>query len=109
MSMHFEIDPQNDKKATKQDDGKPRFDLIPPECLLELAKLYEVALHKYPADNWKGLDDDRIFAAMSRHLNAWHRGEIVDSDDGQFHMTAVAWGAFGILWKYLQRQTDENH
>lgn len=84
--------------ARKDDDGKARYDLIPPEALEILAALYATGAKKYDARNWeKGMDWSRCYAAMMRHAWAWMRGENYDRQDGQHHMASVAWYAFTLL------------
>jgi hypothetical protein len=70
MSAH-DTDP-----GRKDDTGKPRMDLIPPEALEALAEVLTIGAARYGARNWeKGITWGRCFAAMMRHLWAWMRGE----------------------------------
>jgi len=86
-------------EARKNDEGKLRYSLIPPECLEELARVYTIGAEKYGAHNWqKRLEIDRIMDAFMRHFEARRKGEIIDPEDGQLHMAAIAWGAFAIMW-----------
>lgn len=74
--------------GVKWDGGKPRFDLIPAEIELEVAKVLTVGATKYAPDNWKKVPGGkwRYIAAMRRHISAYQRGEINDPDDGLHHM-----------------------
>ena len=82
----------------KDDGGKLRYDLIPPEALEELARVYTIGAAKYADRNWElGLAWGRVFAAMMRHAWAWWRGETFDPVDGQYHLSSVAWCAFALL------------
>lgn len=94
--------------ATKDDEGKVRYDLIPPEALHELARVYTIGANKYGAHNWRkgGLSTGRVFAAMMRHAWAWLRGERTDPEDGQHHLASVAWGAFTLMM--LERTDDDD-
>lgn len=89
--------------AVKFDGDKPRFDLLPPEALVELAKLYSFGAKKYADRNWeKGFRYGRTFAAMMRHAWAWFGAKLVgedgiDPDSGQSHMVSVAWNAFALI------------
>lgn len=86
-------------KAVKFDTGKLRFDLIPPECTKELARVYTIGANKYGDDNWRqGMEWKRIVGALERHLNAWKLGERYDQTDGQEHLASVAWCAFSLLY-----------
>lgn len=85
-------------KAIKNDTGKLRFDLLPPEALEAVAEVYTIGAKKYADRNWeKGLSWGRVFAALMRHAWAWMRGETFDQVDGQRHMASVAWCALALL------------
>ena len=84
--------------GVKFDADKVRYDLIPPDALHELAKVYTLGAKKYEDDNWlKGMKWRRVFGAMMRHSWAWFRGEANDPDDGQPHLASVAWCALALL------------
>lgn len=86
-------------EGTKHDSGKLRFDLIPTYPLEELARVYTIGAKKYDDHNWrKGILYSRIFAAMMRHAWAWWRGSVHDPEDGQHHLSSVAWCAFTLMW-----------
>src|ERR1700743_3800130 len=90
--------------AVKDDKGKPRFDLIPPEALFSVAEVFEIGSRKYDARNWeKGLSWGRVFAAMMRHAWKFWRGERYDEEDGQEHMASVIWCAM-VLLTYQHRK-----
>ena len=75
----------------KADAGKLRMDLLPPKALAEVAKVLGVGAVKYAPNNWIKCDAwSRYFAALQRHLNAWHAGEDCDSDDGLPHLSHAA-------------------
>lgn len=94
--------------AKKNDQGKLRYDLIPPESLRELARVYTIGAHKYADDNWKnGLDRRRIEAALFRHFEASRAGEVFDPEDGQRHLASVAWCAFALMWYDMQAEQDD--
>lgn len=73
--------------ATKHDDGKPRYDLVPWEAVEGIAVAMTAGAKKYGERNWeKGLSWGRLFAATLRHLVAWIRGQNVDPTDGKHHL-----------------------
>lgn len=81
----------------KADDGKPRFDLIPPEAMIALADLYRIGAEKYADRNWeRGMTWGRMFRAMMSHAWKWWMGEEHDPVDGQHHLTSVAWCAIAL-------------
>lgn len=62
----------------KNDDGKARLDLVPLECLIPMARVREFALKKYGAggiEAWKQISDERLMAALLRHLVAAQKGK----------------------------------
>lgn len=80
--------------AVKFDQGKLRYDLIPPDALEAEAEVYTIGAHKYGDNNYlKGMNWSRVIAALQRHLKAWEKGEIHDPVDGQFHLASVSWCA----------------
>ena len=52
--------------------GKGRYDLIPPEPLRRIAKVYERGAEGYGDRNWeKGIPFSRLFDSAVRHLQEW--------------------------------------
>lgn len=95
--------------ARKNDEGKLRYDLIPPEPLRELARVYTIGAKKYADNNWKnGLARHRVEAALMRHFEAFRSGETHDPEDGQMHLASVAWCAFTLMWYAMQEATPKS-
>ena len=95
--------------AVKYDHGKARYDLIPPEALDGLARLYGMGAGKYEDRNWeKGMCWSRVFSAMMRHAWKWWRGKEYDQDDGQHHLLSVMWCAMTLYTYFVRRSgTDD--
>lgn len=92
-------------EGRKDDFGKLRYDLIPPDALAELARVYTVGAAKYSPRNWEqGISFGRVFAALMRHTWAWWRGEENDPDDGLPHMAHAAWNCMTLLAFSLRRK-----
>lgn len=73
--------------GTKRDEGKLRLDLIPPEVEEALAKVLTFGAEKYNEENWKkGIQYKRVYGAIKRHLLAWRKGEMLDSESGMPHL-----------------------
>lgn len=90
------------KGGFKSDVGKPRIGLIPPDVLIELAKLYTIGAEKYSPNNWRlGMDFERVYSAMQRHALKWWNGEELDPVDGQHHLDSVIWGAVALRYYML--------
>jgi hypothetical protein len=104
--------------GVKYDGQKLRMDLIPPEAIEALARIYTYGCNGKPAAaefpgkakpyaerNWeKGMDWGRVFAALNRHLWAWWRGEEVDPESGFPHIEHALWNA-AALATYRLRKT----
>lgn len=94
------------KGGTKFDLGKLRFDCLPVEALEAVVWNFSQGAIKYGADNWRlGLSYRRCFAAMQRHAWAWFRGETHDQEDGQHHLSAVAF--YALVLMQLEREQPE--
>ena len=96
--------------AVKHDDGKPRWDLLPPELMEQTALVLGFGAHKYGNRNWeKGMSWGRPFAALMRHMWAWWRQENggKDAETGYSHLAHAAC-CLAFLIAYEQRQTGED-
>ena len=92
--------PRGPSVAAKRDAGKLRYDLIPAWPLAGLAGVYTIGANKYGDDNYLkggGLNWNRVVGAMLRHIAAWRMGESHDVEDGQHHLSSVAWCAFTLM------------
>lgn len=84
-------EPSSASGFKKFDEGKPRFGLIPPAALLEIARVFTHGAEKYGAGNYlKGADWSRYYDAAQRHLNAWARREDNDPETGISHLAHAA-------------------
>ena len=102
-------------EARKEDQGKVRIELIPPEFILGTATVLTFGAAKYEARNWeKGMSWGRVFGAMMRHMWAWWGGKgpstinfvFGESDDetGYSHLWHAAC-CLAFLMAYEQRNT----
>lgn len=79
--------------------GKGRFDLIPPESMMRIARWYEQGSEKYGDRNWeKGIPVSRCLSAAFRHLYKYLAGW-----DDEDHLAAVAWNVMAIMWFEARR------
>ena len=96
--------------ARNYDEGKVRFELIPPDALTEVAKVFTYGAAKYTTPehdgsrNWElpGLSEERHLGSLLRHIIADWSGEKIDPESGQSHMAMVATRALMILHKRLE-------
>ena len=92
-------------QGRKDDAGKLRFDLIPPEVLTALAEVLTPGAVRYGERSWEaGIAPGRIHAALMRHLVAWQMGEALDPDSGLSHLKHVLCNA-AFLVTYESRGT----
>ncbi|WP_375675151.1 dATP/dGTP diphosphohydrolase domain-containing protein [Bartonella sp. CL100XZDX] len=78
-------------EAHKNDDDKPRIELIPPLALIEIGKVLEFGAKKYGANNWRnGMHWSRFHGAALRHLLAWFGGEHKDAESDLSHLAHAA-------------------
>lgn len=92
-------------EGKKYDQGKLQFDLIPFECLDELAKILTYGAVKYGRPSgWESVPDmeNRYFAALMRHLSAYRQGEVFDDESGHRHLSHALCNVVFIPWKQLQ-------
>lgn len=84
-------------EARKDDAAKPRVDLLPPEALLEVARVLGFGADKYGAENWRGVEAQRYYAAALRHLFAWKLGAPTDTESGLPHLAHAACSVLFML------------
>lgn len=89
--------------GTKNDEGKPRMDLLPMDALLEIAKTLTFGAKQYGDRNWeKGIDIQRLRAAELRHDAAHEMGQEFDEESGLPHKAHKACDALMELSLYLR-------
>jgi hypothetical protein len=71
----------------KFDHDKPRYDLLPPVAIDEMAKVMTFGAKKYEPNSWRNVAnaESRYLAAALRHAFAIARGEINDPETGLPH------------------------
>tara|TARA_R110000868_G_scaffold384978_1_gene652681 strand:- start:357 stop:824 length:468 start_codon:yes stop_codon:yes gene_type:complete len=97
-------------EGVKHDEGKARYDLIPPELEEAIAMVLSFGAAKYgDARNWeKGMRWGRPYAAMRRHMAAWWKGEDRDAESGMPHTWhAASCLAFIVAFEARGSGTDD--
>ena len=80
-----------ENKATRHNEGKPRIGLVPPELMVEVAKVLTFGAKKYDDNNWKkGLPDENCLSSCLRHITSYMAGEEFDSESGLPHLAHAA-------------------
>lgn len=93
---------KQDKKFIKFDDGKRRYELLPPRELAQVVDILMLGANKYGKDNWKKMDDegaDRIVGAVYRHFEAWRQGDKIDKESGENHLAHAITNLLFLLWR----------
>lgn len=71
----------------KADEGKAPWGLLPYDAIGGIVKVLAFGAKKYAPRNWEvGMDWNRPFDALMRHLTAWWAGDKCDSDTGYSHL-----------------------
>src|SRR3990167_2452104 len=71
----------------KDDDNKPRFDLLPFDALRAVATVLTFGAAKYEDRNWeKGMKWGRLAAATLRHIGSWMCGYDYDEESKLHHL-----------------------
>lgn len=95
--------------AVKHDDGKPRYDLVPPFALEEVAKVFAFGAKKYTDENWrKGLEWKRLARATIGHTYLWLRGEDLDPESGLSHLAHAACSVLMLLESTMLKLGTDN-
>jgi len=87
-------------KGVQYDEGKLRFDLVPPDGEKELVKVYTFGGSggKYEDHNWElGMEWSRCIASLKRHFNDFELGDDYDDESKLLHMAHVTWRAMQLL------------
>lgn len=92
----------------KDDRGKVRMELIPPELLVAVGDVLTFGAEKYADRNWEhGLKWSRPFGALMRHMWAWWGGEQKDPETGRSHLWHAAC-CIAFLVAYEERGDGED-
>jgi len=98
-----------DGKGLRFSKGKVRWDLLPPDALLEVAKVYTKGAEKYAARNWeRGMKWGECLRALKSHLNKWELGQANDDEYPElYNMAMVVWNGLALL-SYELRKIGED-
>lgn len=94
----------------KHDSGKVLWSCLSRGCayaLNQVAKVLTFGAKKYRRDTWRTLVDaeTRYEDALDRHINAWKRGEDVDSESGLGHLEHAVCNLLFLIELVHSRQT----
>ena len=76
-----------DPSGIKNDSGKLRFELLPPEAIEQIVHVLTKGAEKYVQRNWeKGISYGRVYGALQRHLNEFWKGNNLDPEWDIHHL-----------------------
>ena len=79
LNPSWSVDPN---EGRKDDGGKDRIELVPPELIFAVARVLTFGAQKYADRNWeKGMSWGRVFGALMRHMWAWWGGKAPTSEN----------------------------
>jgi hypothetical protein len=82
----------------RKEESEARFDLIPPDALTELARVYGKGAQKYEPGNWlKGYPFHLSIAALERHVQKFKAGEDYDPESGLHHLAHATFHCFALV------------
>ena len=88
--------------------GKPRVELLVPESLIEVSRVWEFGAKKYGDHNWKkGLPVMSIIGCMFRHLLGIMKGEDIDPESGCMHAAHIICNADMLIYFFKRNRYKE--
>lgn len=100
--MQYELKKCQDQTGMKNDklDDKTRWELMPLDCLEDIARVYTEGAKKYGENTWQYLDNgyQRYKAALLRHLWEFEKGNEIDPETGCHHLAQVCWNSIALLY-----------
>ena len=97
-SISPEIRITNEKTGGQKGIKEARFDLIPPDPMWELARVYGRGAAKYADRNWeRGYSWGLSYGAMQRHIHAFWAGEYDDPESGLPHLAHAMWHCITLM------------
>ena len=102
--MNNQVHPK--AEGVKHDSGKPRMELLPPEALEDIAKVFSFGANKYGDYNWRGgIKTTRLVGAILRHIFSYLSGETNDPESGLPHIAHAGCGVMMVL-SMMKRRPD---
>ena len=92
----------------KRDSDKIRYDLMPMYPLEEVAKVFTHGAEKYDDRNWEqGMDWNRPYGALLRHVFAFWSGEDIDPESQLHHLAhAICEAMFLLEYTKTKKELD---
>ena len=98
------------ERGIKDMDGKIRYDLIPPEALLELARVYTLGAERYGDHNVeKGIPVHECIGAIERHIARLKMGQDLSLKHQTHEAAHAAFWCFTLISQYYRGLEVEDH
>lgn len=94
----------------KFDQGKPDWSLLSLDLLEPVVRVLTEGAAEYGRENWKKVPNrrNRYYAATMRHLKAWQKGDIIDSQFGLPHLAHAICDLLFLMWIDEDSKTTKN-
>lgn len=94
--------------GVKLNNSKLKWHLLPVRELEQIIARLTYGSNKYGNDNWKHVPEtDVILDALYRHIAAWRKGEVYDTEKGAESTTHLAAAITNILFlMYFDNETE---
>ena len=90
--------PTTDGGGLRYNQGKLRFDLVPPYPQEQYVRVLTLGAEKYAPRNWeRGMSWTAVAGSLERHLHAWKKCEDNDPETQLHHMAHVMCNAAFLL------------
>jgi Domain of unknown function (DUF5664) len=90
-------------EGVKHDQGKLPYHLLPFDAVDDVVGVLQYGANKYGERNWeKGMELERIEAAIGRHFSLHMQGELCDQESHLKHMAHIA--ANALFWLALHKR-----
>ena len=91
---------ENSKGGIKDFSGKIEYSLLPWDSLESVTKILMLGSKKYGPQNWRKVDRKYYVDALFRHLASFMRGEAVDEESGELHLSHAACNILFLIALY---------
>ncbi len=97
-----------DNVGKKFDNGKAEWNLLYYPFLESVIRVMKLGKDRYGYENWKKpFDKSRLRNALMRHVVADMKGEYIDRDSGEPHISHVVCNAMFIYFHELKDECDD--
>ena len=81
-------------------DGKLRWDLLDMESIESVVKILTMGANKYAPNNFQKVENgrERYYAACLRHIVAWRKGEKMDEESSESHLSHAMCNLLFMMW-----------